>query len=132
MQFVDVARKIDVHTLKCVVKLPKRYTYYIGQELYRLAAEIYTKARSANNIFAKDELSMKLRSKYLIEASCAVEALVGKLQILKEVIYANPEQAKWIDSALKTWGELLIQEEKLITGIQKSDKERQKDKDDKK
>lgn len=40
IKFLDTAYDLDLHTIKCCMKLPKRYTFFIGTELARLASNI--------------------------------------------------------------------------------------------
>ena len=47
VQFVETARKLAVHTRKCCLKMPKRYTFYGAQELSALADTMRLKWRTA-------------------------------------------------------------------------------------
>lgn len=40
IKFLDTAYDLELHTIKCCMKLPKRYTFFIGTELTRLAGKI--------------------------------------------------------------------------------------------
>ena len=51
VQFVETARKLAVHTRKCCLKMPKRYTFYGAQELSALADTVYNEVKMANSVF---------------------------------------------------------------------------------
>ena len=110
VQFVETARKLAVHTRKCCLKMPKRYTFYGAQELSALADTVYHEAQ--------------LRRDHLIEANATLQALIGQLGIMADLLKQNPEKLRWLDNSLEEWASLISEEAKLISGVKKSDKER--------
>lgn len=48
IKFLDTAYDLELHTLKCCMKLPKRYTFFIGTELSRLASEVHNHCKMVN------------------------------------------------------------------------------------
>lgn len=126
-QFVETARKLEVHTLAQCLKIPKRYTFFLSTEIMRLASEVYNNAKSANSIFPSNQHEAQMRRDKLTEANNALQCLIGKLGLLGDVLRKNPSQFKGLDNALETWGNLIAEEAKLISGVKKSDKQRFKD-----
>ncbi len=126
-QFVETARKLEVHTLAQCLKIPKRYTFFLSTEIMRLASEVYNNVKSANSIFPSNQHEVQMRRDKLTEANNALQCLVGKLGLLGDVLRKNPSQFKGLDNALETWGNLIAEEAKLISGVKKSDKQRYKD-----
>ena len=100
VQFVETARKLAVHTRKCRLKMPKRYTFY------------------------GDQHEAQLRRDHLIEANATLQALIGQLGIMADLLKQNPEKLRWLDNSLEEWASLISEEAKLISGVKKSDKER--------
>lgn len=126
-QFVETARKLEVHTLAQCLKIPKRYTFFLSTEIMRLASEVYNNVKSANSIFPSNQHEVQMRRDKLTEANNALQCLVGKLGLLGDVLRKNPSQFKGLDNALETWGNLIAEEAKLISGVKKPDKQRYKD-----
>ena len=48
IKFLDTAYDLELHTLKCCMKLPKRYTFFIGTELSRLASAVSIQKNPSN------------------------------------------------------------------------------------
>lgn len=126
VQFVETARQLAVHTRKCCLKMPKRYTFYGAQELSALADTVYNEVKKANSIFPGNQHEVQLRRDHLIEANATLQALIGQLGIMTDLLKQNSEKLKWLDNALEEWATLITEEAKLISGVKKSDKERYK------
>lgn len=119
VQFVETARKLAVHTRKCCLKMPKRYTFYGA-----LADTIYNEVKMANSVFPGNQHEAQLRRDHLIEANATLQALIGQLGIMSDLLKQNPEKLRWLDNALEEWASLIAEEAKLISGVKKSDRER--------
>ena len=92
--------------------MPKRYTFYGAQELSALADTVYNQHEA------------QLRRDHLIEANATLQALIGQLGIMADLLKQNPEKLRWLDNSLEEWASLISEEAKLISGVKKSDKER--------
>ena len=126
VQFVETARKLAVFTRKNCLKMPKRYTFYGAQELSALADAVYNEVKMANSIFPGNQADAQLRRNHLTEANAALQALVGQLGIMADLLKQNPEKLTWLDNALEEWAIMITDEAELISGVKKSDKERYK------
>ncbi len=126
VQFVETARKLAVFTRKCGLKMPKRYTFFGVQELCLLADTVYNEVKMANSIFPGNQHEAQLRRDHFTEANATLQAFIGQLGIMADLLKQNPEKLRWLDSALEEWATLIEEEAKLIAGVKKSDKERYK------
>ena len=124
VQFVETARKLAVHTRKCCLKMPKRYTFYGAQELSVLADTVYNEVKMANSVFPGNQHEAQLRRDHLIEANATLQALIGQLGIIADLLKQNPEKLRWLDNSVEEWASLISEEAKLISGVKKLDKER--------
>lgn len=104
--------------------MPKRYTFYGAQELSALADTVYNEVKMANSVFPGNQHEAQLRRDHLIEANATLQALIGQLGIMADLLKQNPEKLRWLDTALEEWASLISEEAKLISGVKKSDKER--------
>ena len=127
VQFIEIARKLEEHTLTQCLKVPKRYTFLLTQEIMRLVTAVYNGVISANSVFPTNQHEAQLRRDYLIAANASLQSLDRQLGLLAGVLYKNPENFKGFESAFTTWGELVNEETKLISGIRRADRARYKD-----
>lgn len=126
VQFIEVARKLEEHTLRQCLKVPKRYTFLLTQEIMRLATKVYEEVVAANSIFPTNQHEVQMRRDHLINANATLQALDRQLGLLAGVLWKNPENFKGFDNAFTTWGDLINEEAKLISGIRRSDRARYK------
>ncbi len=127
VQFVETARELAVHTRTCCLKMPKRYTFYGAQALSAQADKIYGEVKKGNSIFPGNQHEAQLRRDHFSEANAELQAFIGQLGLMADLLKKNPEKLKWLDPALEKWAALITEEAKLISGIKKADKERYKD-----
>lgn len=127
IQFIEVARKLETHTLEQLLKVPKRYTFLLTTHVMELASAVYDDVVSANSIYPTNQHEAQTRRDFLIAANAALQSLDRQLGLLAGVLRKNPENFKGFDRAFTTWGDLINEEAKLISGIRRSDRARYKD-----
>lgn len=119
-------RNVLLITLEQCLKVPKRYTFYLTQKIMDHASAVYDEVTMANSIFPINQHEAQLRRDHLIAANAKLQALDRQLGLLAGVLWKNPENFKGFDNAFTVWGELIIEEAKLISGIRRSDRARYK------
>ncbi len=127
MQFVETARRLEIHAFSVCTKAPKRYMPLLTSRIFELASTVHEEVRAANNIFPRDQHEAQMRRDHLLNANIALQNLSPKLTLLYDAVLQNPENCPWIDNAMKVFGEYIIDEAQLISKIKKSDNERFKD-----
>ena len=98
-QFVETARKLQVHTLEQCLKVPKRYAFYLTQKIMDHASAVYDEVTMANSIFPINQHEAQLRRDHLIAANAKLQALDRQLGLLAGVLWKNPENFKGFDNA---------------------------------
>lgn len=126
VQFIETARKLESHTLAQCLKIPKRYTFLLTTHIMELASAVYDNVISANSIYPTSQHETQIRRDHFISANAALQSLDRQLGLLAEVLRKNPENFKGFDNAFMTWGELINEEAKLISGIKRADRARYK------
>lgn len=126
IQFIETARKLEVHTLEQCLKVPKRYSFLLTQEIMRLATAAYDEVIAANSVYPVNRHEVQTRRDHLIAANAALQQLDRQLGILAEVLWKNPENFKGFDNAFTVWGDLINDEARLISGLRRSDRQRYK------
>ena len=127
MQYVENARKIEMLAFSICTKSPKRYTPFLTTKIMELASTVHDEVRAANNIYPTNKHEAQMRRDHLINANIALQNLDPKLTLLYDCLLQNPEQYHWADNAMLEFGNLIIEEAKLIANVKKSDRERFKD-----
>ena len=75
IQFIEVARKIECHTLEQCLKVPKRYTFLLTTRIMSLASDVYDHVVSANSIYPTNQHEAQTRRDHLIAANAALRSL---------------------------------------------------------
>lgn len=119
MQFVDTASKLHIYTVKQCVKFPKRYTFYVSQNISDTASEILKCVKSANSIYPTNAHEVQVRRDYFLRAYAETQSLVSLINDAKEMFDIS-------GSAMTGWMELIQAELNLLKGILKTDKQRYK------
>ena len=119
MQFVDTASKLHIYTVKQCVKFPKRYTFYVSQNISDTASEILKCVKSANSIYPTNAHEVQVRRDYFLRAYAETQSLVSLINDAKEMFDIS-------GSTMTGWMELIQAELNLLKGILKTDKQRYK------
>lgn len=123
--FLETARKLSAHTLTYCLKAPKRLTFFLTKDICSLARKVYYEANLANGIIPENKMDVQNRKVHFQQALAACENMELPLTELKSRLELNPEENKeWKDYAFQEWGRLLLEEQRLLKGIMKSDSER--------
>ena len=117
MQFLDTASKLHIFTIKQCVKFPKRYTFYVSQDIAAVSSQILDCAKSANSIYPTNAHEAQLRRDYLLQAYAKSQSLISFIGDAKELIEIS-------GSVMTEWMELIQAELRLLRGAMKNDKQR--------
>ncbi len=119
MQFVDTAMKLQIHTIKQCVKFPKKYTFYISQDIANIANSICDHSKEANSINPTNLHEVQMRRDHLINAYTKTQALISKINNAQEFFPIS-------GGVMTEWMELIDTELKTLRGVMKADKQRYK------
>ena len=117
MQFVETARRLELHAFSVCTKSPKRYSTLLTNRIFELASTVHEEVRAANNIYPKNKHEAQMRRDHLTNANIALQNLSPKLTLLYDAILQNPEKCPWIDHAMKEFGEYIVDEAQLISKV---------------
>ena len=124
---METARKLSAHTLTYCLKAPKRLTFFLTKDIFSLARKVYYEANIANGIIPTNKIDVQNRKMHFQQAISACENMELPLSELKARLELNPEESKkWNEFAFKEWGRLLLEEQRLLKSVMKSDLERYK------
>ena len=101
MQFVETARRLELHAFSACTKSPKRYSTLLTNRIFEIASTVHEEVRAANNIYPKNKHEAQMRRDHLTNANIALQNLSPKLTLLYDAILQNPEKCPWIDHSMK-------------------------------
>ncbi len=136
-EFIRVANEIYTGTLQFLSRLSARYSRLIAGNTMQTAHNILQYSMMANSMRPTDEIRYGERTKLLLLARAATEALDSQLCHVYEVLMMNPEGAfangkgnsvpaseavKKLDYMAENLGCKIDEEVRLLTGVLKADK----------
>ncbi len=119
MQFLDTAYQLYIFTVQQCVKFPKRYTFYVSQDISHTAFEIHRKVKCANSVFPTNAHEFQMRRDYFLEAYADAQSLISQINAATELFQIS-------GSTLTRWMELIQSELHLLKGVMRKDKARYK------
>lgn len=69
MQFIETARRLELHAFSVCTKAPKRYAPLLTNRIFELASTVHEEVRAANNIFPHNQHEAQMRRDHLINAN---------------------------------------------------------------
>ena len=119
MQFLETGRNVYKLTMALVVKLPKRYTFYIGRSIFEAAREGYRHVKAANAIYPTNKHEAQMRRDHLTEANASFDFLLSELDIVRAM--GGVETTPVIRIV-----DMIVDEQRLISKLKSSDAARYK------
>lgn len=119
VQFLDTARELHLFTLRTCAKFPKRYTFFITNNIVQCAINIHSYVKKGNSIFPSNADDAKLRREHFIRAGAELQNLISQINVAYDMFPVS-------DKIMKQWMELIQKEIALIKNVIKKDKERYK------
>lgn len=119
MEFIAVARELEIFTIKKCVKFPKRYTFYLSKPISDIAFRIHSYVKLANGIYPTNQHEVQMRRDYFLKAHAELYNLVSQIEISHEIFGLDFD-------TMKNWMEIVDKEIGLIKGTLKKDRERYK------
>lgn len=121
-QFLDTARDLHIYTLKTCTnqkRFPKKYTFFITQDIVKTASNIHTLVKKGNSIFPSCVRDVEMRREYFVQASAELQSLISQIGVAYETFPIR-------DKTMTTWLGKIHEEIKLLKSVIKADEERYK------
>lgn len=119
VQFLETGRNIYKAVMALVVKLPKRYTFYIGRSIYEAAREGYRHVKAANAIYPTNQHEAQMRRDHLTESNASFDFLLSELDIVRSM--GGVDTASVVRIV-----DMIVSEQRLISKLKSSDAARYK------
>ncbi len=122
MEFLNNARKLEMYTIRrCVNTIPKRYTFYIGQNLASIATSIYANAKKGNSIYPTNDHEVQIRRDFFLKSYVECQNLISQIEVAYELIHFETK-------VLEEWSGLIAAQINLLKGTITKDRKRFKKK----
>lgn len=119
MEFIYNARNLQIYTIKRCTNFPKRYTFYISQQIADIANHIHHCVKLANSIYPTNQHEVQMRRDYFLQAKADLHSFISQIEVAAELFQIEP-------SSMHYWMDMVYEEIRLVKGMLKSDKERYK------
>jgi len=120
MEFLNTARRLEIFTIqKCVNTIPKRYTFFLAQNLARSATAVYEYVKKGNSVYPTNAHEVQIRRDFFIKAYVELQSLVSQIEVAYELLHFDTK-------VLEEWSKLISTEITLIKGVMERDKQRYK------
>jgi hypothetical protein len=63
MQFIEIARRLELHAFSVCTKAPKRYAPLLTNRIFELASTVHEEVRAANNIYPHNQHEAQMRQR---------------------------------------------------------------------
>lgn len=123
MQFLETARNIHIRVTKLCLKAPKRWSFYISRDMYQSSYRLFSLLKAGNSVYPSDRVSCTLRRGYMLRAKASLEVLIGNVSLFTQYVKESGN-LKDYSGLLKEISSLMIEENKLLNGVIKSDRDK--------
>ena len=119
MEFIATARKLQIYTIQKCVNFPKRYTFFVSQQIANSAIRIYEDVKRGNSIYPLNQHEAQIRRDCFIRANSELQSLISQLEVAQELFGIEMK-------TLKYWMDIIDAEIRLVKSVMKTDRERYK------
>lgn len=124
MAYIENAERLAAKIFRFTVRLPKRYTWKLGNPLFDHAESVVYHCRAANIVYVKDDATFSQRRGHLLEAEghlLHVETLLGILHEVTSQLAETGDTKPPNENVYREFAELVERERKLISGCKRRD-----------
>lgn len=116
VQFLDTARELHLFTLRTCAKFPKRYTFFITNNIIQSASLIHGYVKRGNSIFPSCPENKKMRYEQFVMAGAELQNLISQINIAYEIFPIA-------DKVMTKWMQLINSEIGLLRALVKKEKQ---------
>ena len=120
MQFLFNARELQIYTIRKCVNFPKRYTFYVSQQIANSATRVYECVKKGNSIYPLNKHEAQMRRDYFHEANAELQSLISQIEVAKELFEIEAK-------TMEHWLGYIDDEIRLLKALMKTERERYKD-----
>lgn len=119
MEFLHMARELEIYTIKKCTNFPKRYRPLFTQYLTESSYRVYDYVVMANSVYPQNQHEAQIRRDYLLKARSQLRSMISQLEVAQQ-LFELP------DNVMEYWVGLIAQELDLLKGVLSKDSARYK------
>lgn len=120
IEFLKVLRDLEVYFIRLASNKPKKFRFFLNDELLKISADAYNNAKAGNSIYPTTKMEKDLRAKYFYTAFCNVQMMISQTEVLYDVYKSDALSNK----ELEIMSGKMYEASKMLRGILKKDRER--------
>ena len=117
MDFLIIARELEVFSIRQCGKIPKHYTFYLSVPIAESARRVFECAKRGNSIFPLNGHEAQLRRDQFLTAYAELQSMVSQIDVAQEICSVQKE-------IIHKWIKLVDRELQLIKAVLDSDRKR--------
>lgn len=82
IEFLKVLRDLEVYFIRLASNKPKKFRFFLNDELLKISADAYNNAKAGNSIYPTTKMEKDLRAKYFYTAFCNVQMMISQTEVL--------------------------------------------------
>lgn len=133
VQFLETARELEIYTIRCCSKFPKRFMFLITKHIVELAQSVYDNVKASNSIYPLNRDEEMLRISYLTRAICDLEGLASQIEVAHDLIThfntgtaPNTKTKAIAPKIWEEWSSIMVNELRLLKSVRKNLNEKYK------
>ena len=117
MDFLTIARELEVFSIRQCGKLPKHYNFYLSVPIAESARRVMECAKRGNSIYPLNGHEAQMRRDQFLMAYAELQSMVTQVDVAREVCSIQK-------GIIFEWTKLIDREMQLIKAVLDSDKRR--------
>ena len=110
LEYVYNARELEIFSLQQCLKFPKRYTFYLGQQISNLAISIHKNIHMSNCFIPINDHEKQIQRDFILKALLLCKHLAAQISVAEQMFGVNKQK-------IQTWSELINKEISLLEKI---------------
>jgi hypothetical protein len=123
-EFLKELRDLEIYLMQRTALKPKRYKFFIEDNIINPAARAYSYAKAGNSIRVRDAKDAENRRKYMFRAYAELQAVIGQIEVFAAFRKTNDGEINYKE--LQEVSRRANTALKLLNGVIKSDYSRYK------
>ena len=117
MDFLTIARELEVFSIRQCGKLPKHYTFYLSVPIAESARRVMESVKRGNSIYPLNGHEAQMRRDQFLMAYAELQSMITQVDVAREVCLVRKE-------IIYDWTKLIDRELQLVKAVLDSDKRR--------
>lgn len=119
MDFLTIARELEVFSIRQCGKFPKHYTFYLSVPIAESARRVMESVKRGNSIYPLNGHEAQMRRDQFLMAYAELQSMITQVDVAREVCLVHKE-------VIYEWTKLIDREMQLVKAVLQKDRDRYK------